>query len=133
MSTQTTNLGLTKPAGNERPLVGVLNDNMDIIDDAVGDNASAISALQILEQRCTTVSVQATSYTYTSSPPTFELVIATSGTHIAMFFVEFYTSATYVKEVADPDSYFTISTANKEITIGSTGIIGTVLRFRLNN
>ena len=36
MSTQTTNLGLTKPAGNERPLVSVLNDNMDIIDDAVG-------------------------------------------------------------------------------------------------
>lgn len=35
MSTQTTNLGLTKPAGNERPLVGVLNDNMDIIDDAI--------------------------------------------------------------------------------------------------
>lgn len=37
MSTQTTNLGLTKPAGNERPLVGVLNGNMDIIDAAVGD------------------------------------------------------------------------------------------------
>ena len=36
MSTQTTNLGLTKPAGNERPLVGVLNDNADIIDAAVG-------------------------------------------------------------------------------------------------
>ena len=37
MSTQTTNLGLTKPSGNEKPLVSVLNTDLDIIDEAVGD------------------------------------------------------------------------------------------------
>ena len=36
MSTQTTNLHLTKPAGNERPDVDVINANMDIIDSAIG-------------------------------------------------------------------------------------------------
>ena len=37
MSTQTTNLGLTKPSGNEKPFVSVLNTDLDIIDEAVGD------------------------------------------------------------------------------------------------
>lgn len=37
MSTQTTNLGLTKPAGNERPRINPINENMDILDEAVGD------------------------------------------------------------------------------------------------
>ena len=42
MSTHTTNLNLTKPAGNERPDVDVINDNMDIIDSAVGAIAQVI-------------------------------------------------------------------------------------------
>ena len=37
MATQTLNLGLVKPAGNERPLIGVLNSNADKIDAAIGD------------------------------------------------------------------------------------------------
>ena len=35
MATQTPNLGLVKPAGNERPLISVLNGNADIIDNAL--------------------------------------------------------------------------------------------------
>ena len=37
MSTQTPNLGLTKPAGNEKPQVSVINGNSDILDAAIGD------------------------------------------------------------------------------------------------
>lgn len=36
MATQTPNLHLTKPAGSEQPDITVINDNMGIIDTAVG-------------------------------------------------------------------------------------------------
>lgn len=50
MSTQTPNLGLTKPAGNERPYRSVINDNMDILDSKIGavgntDLQSQVTAL----------------------------------------------------------------------------------------
>lgn len=35
MASTTTNLGLTKPAGTEKPDISVINDNMDKIDTAV--------------------------------------------------------------------------------------------------
>ena len=38
MATTTTNLGLTKPAGTEKPDISVINSNMDKIDTAVGQN-----------------------------------------------------------------------------------------------
>lgn len=37
MSTQTPNIGLTKPAGNEKPQVSVINGNSDILDAAIGE------------------------------------------------------------------------------------------------
>lgn len=37
MATTTPNLGLTKPAGTEKPDISVINVNMDKIDTAFGD------------------------------------------------------------------------------------------------
>lgn len=39
MATKTTNLGLTKPAGTEKPDISVINDNMNKIDTAVARKA----------------------------------------------------------------------------------------------
>ena len=41
MATTTTNLGLTKPAGTEKPDISVINDNMDKIDTAVAGKANS--------------------------------------------------------------------------------------------
>lgn len=46
MSTTTPNLNLTKPAGNERPDVDVINANMDILDAKIG--AVGSTSLQAL-------------------------------------------------------------------------------------
>ena len=63
MSTLTTNLGLVKPSGNERPQVSVLNSNFDAIDAIVGDPSNLRSGSDITSdmlvvfrsplQRCT--------------------------------------------------------------------------------
>lgn len=39
MATTTPNLGLTKPAGTEKPDISVINDNMDKIDTAVAEKS----------------------------------------------------------------------------------------------
>lgn len=39
MATTTTNLKLKKPADSEAPYISVINDNMDKIDEAMGDVA----------------------------------------------------------------------------------------------
>lgn len=41
MATTTPNLGLTKPAGTEKPDISVINDNMDKIDTAVAKKAES--------------------------------------------------------------------------------------------
>jgi len=37
MATETTNLGLTKPAGSDASLIASINANMDTLDEAIGD------------------------------------------------------------------------------------------------
>ena len=37
MATETTNLGLTKPAGSDAALIASINANMDTLDEAIGD------------------------------------------------------------------------------------------------
>lgn len=43
MATQTTNLGLTKPAGSENALVSVLNQNFELIDESAGKANGAMA------------------------------------------------------------------------------------------
>ena len=47
MSTLTTNLGLVKPSGNERPQVSVINANMDVLDAVIGDPSNLRSGSDI--------------------------------------------------------------------------------------
>lgn len=80
MSTLTTNLGLVKPSGNERPQVSVINANMDVLDAVIGDPSNLRSGSDITSDikalrdsvSLTKIDVDieltnaGTSYTYTS-------------------------------------------------------------------
>lgn len=83
MSTLTTNLGLVKPSGNERPQVSVINANMDALDAVIGDPSNLRSGSDITSDiKTLRDSVYLTSGTYDLSGMMFPAYITASGNYV---------------------------------------------------